>query len=113
MFWLKCLKQRKGTKKRPPFTILVFFLNKGFDYINLSSILHLGNVKYLFPHNLKIDEPPSVVYNFGKTIRNKILNSKEFVSSIDKDDNVIHGRDILECNCQQHKDFADENHGHV
>ena len=65
---------KKIQKKRPPFGILVFFHNKGFDYINLSSILHLDNVKNLFPDKWKIDAPPSVVYSLGKTIRNKILN---------------------------------------
>ena len=103
----------KVQKKCPPFPISFFFHNKGFDYINLSSILHLDIVKNLFPDKLKIDEPPSVVYSLGKTIRNKILNYKETVSSIDTNDNIRCSTGIVECDCQKHKDFVDENHGHV
>ena len=74
---------KKVQKKRPPFAISVFFHNKGFKYINLNSKLHLDIVKNLFPIKLKIDEPPSVVYSLGKTIRNEILNYEDTVSSID------------------------------
>ena len=103
----------KVQKKCPPFPISFFFHNKGFDYINLSSILHLDIVKNLFPNKLKIDELPSVVYSLDKTIRNKILNCKETVSSIDRNDDTTYGTGIVECDCQQHKDFVDENHGHI
>ena len=61
-------------KNRPTFTISVFFHNKRFDYINLSSTLHIDNVKNIFPDKLKIDEPPFVVYSLGKTIKIKMLN---------------------------------------
>ena len=81
--------------------------------MNLSSILHLDNVKNLFPDKLKTDEPPSVVYSYGKTIRNKILNYKETASSIETNDHITYGTGIVECDCQQHKDFVDGNYGHV
>ena len=100
----------KVQKKCPPFPISFFFHNKGFDYINLSSILHLDIVKNLFPDKLKIDEPTSVVYSFGKTIKNKILNYKETVSSIETNDNIAYGTGIVESDCQQHRDFVDDNH---
>ena len=103
---------KKVQKKRPPFAILVFLHNKGFKCINLSSVLHLRNVKNLFPDKLKIDELPSIVYSLSKTIRNKILNYKETVSSIDTNDETTYGNGIVECDCQQHKDFVDENHSH-
>ena len=51
----------------------MFFDNKGFNYINLSSILHLANVKDLFLEKLKIDEPPSLVYTLVKSISNKVF----------------------------------------
>ena len=73
---------KKVQKKSPLFAISVFFHNEGSDCINLSSILHLDIVEILFPSKLKIDEPLSVDYNLGKTIRNKILNYKETLSSI-------------------------------
>ena len=81
--------------------------NKGSNHINLSSILHLDIVKNLFPDKLKIDEPPFVVYSLGKRI-NKILNYKETVSSIDTNDDITYSTVIVQCDCQQHKDFVDE-----
>ena len=111
---LKCLPQRKRYRKSVvPLQFRVFFHNKGFDYINLSYILHLTIVKNLFLDKLKIAEPPSAVYSLSKTIKNEILNYKEIVSSIDTNDAITYGTGIVECNCQQHKDFVDANHGHV
>ena len=46
-------------------------------------------------------------------IRNKTLNYRETVSSIDTNDDITYGTGIVECDCQQHKGFVDENHGHV
>ena len=74
----------------------MFFRNKGFGYINLSSILHLDNVKNLISDKLKNDEPPSFLYRFGKTIRNKIINYKETVSFIDTYDDIRNGSGIVE-----------------
>ena len=74
----------------------MFFRNKGFGYINLSSILHLDNVKNLIPDKLKNDEPPSFLYSFGKTIRNKIINYKETASFIDTYDDIRNGSGIVE-----------------
>ena len=90
---------KKVQEKCPPFAILVFFHNKGFDYIKLRSILHLDNVKNFFLNKLKIDVPPSV--SLCKTIRNKILNYKETVSSIDTNDVITKGTGIIEFECQQ------------
>ena len=104
---------KKVQKKRPSFAILMLSHNKGFDYINLSSIFHLDIVKSLFPNKLKIDKPPSVAYSLGKTKRTKILNFKETLSSIDTNDDTTYAKGIIECDCQQRKDFVDENHGHV
>ena len=47
------------------------------------------------------------------TIRKKILNYKEIVSSIDTNDNITYDTGIVECDCRQHKDFVNENHDHV
>ena len=54
-----------------------------------------------------------VVYSLGKTIGNKILNWKETVSFIDTNDDIAYGTGIVERDCQQHKDFVGQNHGHV
>ena len=42
-----------------------------------------------------------------KTIKNQILIFKKTACF------VTYGTGIVECDCQQHKDFVDENHGHV
>ena len=81
---------KKVQKKRPPFTISIFVHNKRFDYINISSKLHLDIVKNLFPNKLEIDEPPSAVYSLGKTIRNKILNYKVTVSSTGTNEDITY-----------------------
>ena len=88
----------------------MFFHNKGFHYINLSSILHLDDVKNLFPNKSKIDESHISVV---KTVRNKILNYKETVSSIDTSDHIKYGKDIVVCDCQPHNYFVEGNHDHV
>ena len=84
-----------------------FFSITGCGYINPSSILHLDIAKILFPDKLKIHDPLSVVYSLGKTIRNKVLNYKETVSSIDTNVDITCGTGIVKCDCQQHKDFVD------
>ena len=104
---------KKLQKNCPPFAISLFFLNKVFDYISLSLILHLDNVKDLFPDKLNIDEPPSDVYNLGKTIRNKILNYKETISSIDANDDLTYRTNMVECDCKHCKDFVDKSQNHV
>ena len=51
------------------------------------------------------DEPCPVVY--------KVVNYKETTSCIDTKDDITYGTGIVECDCKQHKDFVNENHGHV
>ena len=97
-FKLKCLQQTKRYRRSVlPLRFPFFFHNKRFDYINISSKLHLDIVKNLFPNKLEIDEPPSAVYSLGKTIRNKILNYKVPVSSTGTNEDITyvqhrHGR---------------------
>ena len=64
----------------------VNFVNKGFDYIQLSSILHEPLVVESLPDNLKNDDVPSIVYRLSNTVRNKILNYKQTVTDIDVTD---------------------------
>ena len=87
----------------PAFAILVFLHNKGFDYINRSSIFHLDNVKTLFLDKFKINETSAVVYSLVKITKNKIINYNKAVSSIDTNDDIIYATGILECDCQQEK----------
>ena len=89
------------------------FYNKGFNYINLSSIFCLDNVKNLFLDKFKINESLSVIYSLGKTKRNKTLNYKKHIFSIDTNDNKTYGTGRIKCDRRQYKDFVDENYDHV
>ena len=46
-------------------------------------------------------------------MRNKTSNYKDTLSPIDTNDDITYGTGIVKCDCQQHKDFVDENHGYV
>ena len=52
------------------------------------------------------------IYIYSKFL-NYILNYKVTVFSIDTNDDITQSTGIIECDCQQHENFADENHGHV
>ena len=62
--------------------------NKGFDFINLASILRDDDDINTLPNHLQLDDVPSVVYRLEDTIRNKIFNYKKTVSEIDINDTI-------------------------
>ena len=71
MFLANVFKSDKKVEKMPStFVTSVCFYIKRFGYIHLSSILHVDNVKILFPDKSKIDGPPTAVCSFGKAIIN-------------------------------------------
>ena len=53
---------KKIKKKRPKYMFFIDFINKGFDYIKLASILHDTDVIATLPEKLQDDEVPSIVY---------------------------------------------------
>ena len=53
-----------------------------------------------------------LIYIYSKFL-NYILNYKITVFSIDTNDDITYSTGVIECDYQQHKNFADENHGHV
>ena len=73
--------------------------NKGFDFINLASILRDDDVINTLPNHLQLDDVPSVVYRIEDTIRNKIFNYKKTVSEIDISDTISYGSGLPSCNC--------------
>ena len=86
--------------------------NKGLQFLRLSRILHEPDVKSKLPPDFCDDDSPSVVYSLSNTIRNKILNYKDTVSSIDINDLETFGTGLHTCDCSS-SDFVDPNHGHV
>ena len=114
MYLVRTTKINSGTILKKSFdSIPIFFHNKGLEYISLSSILHMRDVSKLSPTKDKSDNVPSVIYSLGKTIRNKIFNYKETVSSIDKNDAATFGTGIESCDCELHEGFRNKDHGHV
>ena len=111
-FLTKVYKKPEVKKKSPKHILPIFFDNKGLEHIKLSSILHDDDVVKLLPQSLQKDEVPSVVYSLGTTVRNKIFNYKETVSSINTDDLETHGTGITSCDCHE-SEFIDGQHGHV
>ena len=99
-------------KKSPSHIFPIFFDNKGLDHIKLASILNDNDVQNLLPPILKNQEPPSVVYRLGNTIRNKIFNYKETVSAIDINDTETFGTGLATCDCHD-SEFVNEHHQHV
>jgi len=106
-------KEEKKSKKRPDSILPIFFDNKGLEYIQLGSILRTESVRNTLPRQLIEKDPPSIVYSLGKTIRNKIFNYKDTISSIDINDHATYGTGIRVCECQKHSEFIDKHHGHV
>ena len=113
-FFTKMCKQEIKEPKRGPDTRLpVYFDNKGLEYLQLGSILRMQEVIDSLPAVLRHKDPPSIVYSLGNTIRNKIFNYKQTVEGIDQNDLETYGTGIHQCECENSKEFVDENHGHV
>ena len=104
--------QKKKVKKRPKYMFPIQYHNKGFDFINLASILRDDDVINTLPNHLQLDDVPSVVYRLEDTIRNKIFNYKKTVSEIDINDTISYGSGLPSCNCHS-SSFKDTHHNHI
>ena len=104
----------KLKSKLPPENLcIVQFNNKAVESIRLPSILKDREVLNLLPDVLQKQENiPVVTYKLGKTIRNKIVNYKNVVSTLffqeGSVDNILH----MECDCSNSQ-FCDSDHKHV
>ena len=114
IFYTRVYKEKKEKlrKEAPKYTFPIYFHNKGLDHIRLASILHDDNVMNALPENLKAEEPPSIIYTLGSTIRNKIFNYKDTVNNINTSDLDTFGTGIHECECQN-SEFCNDHHGHI
>ena len=104
--------QKKKVKKCPKYMFPIQYHNKGFDFINLASILRDNDVINTLPNHLQLDDVPSVVYRLEDTIRNKIFNYKKTVSEIDINDTISYGSGLPSCNCHS-SSFKDTHHNHI
>ena len=80
--------KKKKVKKRPKYMFPIQYHNKGFDFINLASILRDDDVINTLPNHHQLADVPSVVYRLEDTMRNKIFNYKKTVSEIDIIDTI-------------------------
>jgi hypothetical protein len=102
-------------KSNPKNVIVVNFVNKGMDNIHLNSILSSAEVTNLLPPALQSEEDrPMCTMKLSTPIRNKILNYKETVASLDivVDDEVSFVRNLPPCSCES-SDFSDPFHKHI
>ena len=101
----------KTTKLKDRMVLVVPYLNKIMDKINLSGILNCKKVKSMLPSNLKFPETPMISYKFGKTIGQSLFNYNKILRDISVAD-VEH----LTCNCDKDKGlipYVYKEHGHV
>ena len=103
----------KKSKIAPKNIISVFFDNKAMEKLRLSKIFNSPEIIQLLPLKIQAEEHiPVVSYKLCGTIRNKILNYKETVSSIYVDEDVSFVTNSDECNCQNSV-FCDPFHKHI
>ena len=99
----------KKIKVPPKNVCVVSFVNKGIDHLNLPSIFKSPDVTSLLPEFMQPeDDHPMVTMKLTKPIRNKILNYKETVLSIDTETIFAPS----ECNCKD-STFNDPHHQHI
>ena len=63
--------------------IKIPFINKGIDFIDLSSIFQDKSVIQSIPTYFQNSEPPIICYKYNKPSRNTIFNFNKLVSDLD------------------------------
>ena len=104
----------KSKSKLPPENLcIVQFNSKAIEMIRLPSILKNHEVIKLLPDVLQKQENiPVVTYRLGKTIRNKIVNYKNVVTSLFFQEGSVDDILNMDCECSS-SEFCDSNHKHV
>ena len=101
LYKLACSHKTRIYNKNTNF-IIVPFINKLVDHINLNNILNSKNIYNLFPANFM---KPSISYIYSPTIRGTITNYQEVVKQAEFYDGV--------CVCHYYPNFVDSHHKHV
>lgn len=96
----------KSSKKRKPFNkyLIIEYVNRLMDKINLNKLIHSKNSYERFPVSKDHLENTGITFKYSKPIRNKITNYNHIVNNPKWD---------INCVCDKYSDFIDENHGHV
>ena len=112
----KFLKTSQIVKKIPPKNVITIkFVNKGLDEIHINNIFHSAEVISSLPQQLqKEEEIPSCTMKLDPPVRNKILNYRETVASlniaVDEDVSFVHNLPSCEC---VNSEFCDPHHKHI
>ena len=70
------------------FFIKIHFINKGIDFIDVTSIFQDKSVTSSIPDYFQNSEPLIICYKYNKPIRNIIFNFNKLVSDLDIDANT-------------------------
>ena len=65
--------------------IKISFINKGIDFIDLSSIFRDNTVESSISDYFENKEPPIICYKYNKPIRSTIFNFNRLVADLDID----------------------------
>ena len=104
-------KENSKVRSRSEFYMMVNFVNKGIEMINLPRILHLKDVFQSLPfisNTKKKKVIPSVNYSYLPPIRSKILNYSKALKEFTIKDDVA----FPPCNCET-SEFKDLHHNHI
>ena len=96
----KLYKEPKNIERKsndPNNTVKLTFLNKGFEHINLSKLLHTPSLSKEFPSVITniCYTAPNVSYSLTPTIRPHLFNYKKFVDELDLK-KFVKNKNILE-----------------
>ena len=101
----------KIPKIKDRLVLVLPYLNKIMDQINLSGVLNCKKLKSTLPANLKFTEKPVISYQFSRTIGQSLFNYNKVLRELSVSD-----FEHLSCDCDKDKDLAPyvyQPHGHV
>ena len=103
--------KKSTNKKIPKYICKLNFVNKGLEQLKLSKILNSPEITSHLPETLTdTDQRVMISYKLKNPIRNKILNYKQTVFSIESSDpNYL---DNLPCECAS-SEFCNVDHDHI
>ena len=95
--------------ENPKHFMIIKFLHKGIDAINLPQLLRSQSVMDKIPAYFKDKEPPIISYQYTNTVANKLFNFSSILSNLDITNYLFNPQ---HCQCNTSK-FCYEPHGHV
>ena len=104
------VKPNSKKNKTTRLILILPFLNKITEKLNVSSILSSKVLKNKIPPTLQYQDTPMVSFKYGKTIGQTIFNYNEVLSNLCEDDFNC------ECDCSTnslYSNFVYKHHGHV